>query len=297
MQYYYVMTNATISLLPPPKSIIAGNVQVTYYEDGTNSESPIVLLHGWPQTSYIWRKVFPALAEKHRVIAIDLPGMGNDNFADKTDTQSIAALIKDVCDQLQLKKFHLAGHDIGAWVAAALAIQFEDSLLSLIVMDAGIPGLIPDEVFAPANAGKIWQFYFHSISELPEMLIEGKEKEYITWYFTNKSAVKDAFTAEDIDHYYKAYTGKKRLAGGFAYYKSFQENVVQNNARTKHLDLPILAIGGEKAQGMNMGKAMNKMCVDNVTAVSIPDCGHYIPEEQPEELMRVMNAFLANVNK
>lgn len=272
-------------------------MHVTYYEDGNNSESTIVLLHGWPQTSYVWRKVFPSLAEQHRVIAIDLPGMGNDNIAEKTDTKSIAAIVKEVCDKLHLEKVHLVGHDIGAWVAAAFAIDYEDKLKSLIVMDAGIPGLIPDEVFIPANAGKIWQFYFHSIQELPEMLIEGKEREYLTWYFVNKSAVKDAITEEDIEHYFKAYNGKKRLANSFAYYKSFPESCEQNNARTKHLDIPILAIGGEKAQGLNMGRAMNKMCEDNVTAVNIADCGHYIPEEQPEEMLRVFTEFFATVKK
>lgn len=288
------MTDLVNTSLPSAKKITIGHIPVTYYEGG-HGNSTIVLLHGWPQTSYIWRKVFQPLAAQHRVIAIDLPGMGNDNIADSTDTRSIAAIVKNMCDQLKLDQFHLAGHDIGAWVATAFAIDYEEKLKSLIVMDAGIPGLIPDEIFVPGNAGKIWQFYFHSIKGLPELLIEGKEKEYISWYFENKSVVKDAITAADIDHYFEAYKGKERLANSFAYYQSFPESTVQNKACFRNFDIPVLAIGGEKAQGLNMGKAMSKICAENVTAVSIPDCGHYIPEEQPQEMLKAFNEFFAKL--
>ncbi|MVT07882.1 alpha/beta fold hydrolase [Chitinophaga tropicalis] len=274
--------------------ITIGQVPVTCYEGG-QGDNTLVLLHGWPQTSYVWRKVFQPLAEQHRVIAIDLPGMGNDNAADSADTAAIAAIVKCVCDELGLDKFNIAGHDIGAWVAAAFALAYEERLRSLIVMDAGIPGLIPDEIFTPANAGKIWQFYFHAIKELPEQLLEGKEREYLSWYFENKSAVKDAITAADIDHYVQAYKGKRRLTGGFAYYQAFPESVIQNKARLRNLSIPVLAIGGEKAQGLNMGKAMSRICTENLTAISIPDCGHYIPEERPEEMLRAFDEFFIKV--
>jgi len=290
------MKNIITDYLPEPKTKVIDNVLVTYYEGG-NAESTIILLHGWPQTSHIWRKVFKPLTEKHRVIAIDLPGMGNNNTAEQTDTKHIASIINGLQKALNIDKFHLAGHDIGAWVATAFANDFEERLKSLIVMDAGIPGLIPDEVFVPGNAGKIWQFYFHSIKGLPEFLIEGKEKEYISWYFTNKSVIKEAIGAEDIEHYYQAYKGKERLANGFAYYQAFPENCTQNNACAKDIAIPILAIGGEKAQGLNMGTSMNKISTNKVTAVSIPDCGHYIPEEQPEELLRVLENFFLDIEK
>ena len=183
-------------------------------------------------------------------------------------------------------------HDVGAWVAVTFALEFEDSLQSLIILDAGIPGLIPDEVFSPINANKIWQFYFHAIEEMPEFLIEGKEREYLNWYLTKKATVKDAIMDDDIAVYTKAYTGKERLSNGFAYYRAFPESSRQNKAYQRKLTIPILAVGGEQAQGANMGKAMQKIANSTVEAVSIADCGHYIAEEMPEKFIDLATNFL-----
>ena len=268
-------------------------IEVNYYEIG--SGDPLVLLHGWPQTSYIWRKILPELAKEYHVFAIDLPGMGNSNSLPTADTQTVARFIKSFCDQFRLEGIHLMAHDIGAWVAVTFALEFEKNLKSLVVLDAGIPGLIPDEVFSPTNAKKIWQFYFHAIDGMPEFLIDGKEKEYLTWYFTKKTTVKDAITEADMEVYIQAYTGKERLRNGFDYYRSFTESVNQNKAYQHKLSIPILAIGAADAQGLNMGKAMRKIAGNQVQSASIPDCGHYIPEEQPQRLLDLLSNFWKDV--
>jgi pimeloyl-ACP methyl ester carboxylesterase len=272
------------------KSATVAGVEVNYYESG--SGSPMILLHGWPQTSYIWRKVLPALQEQYHVFAIDLPGMGNSNSLVSADTQTVARLIKAFCDQFNLNDVHLVGHDVGAWVAVTFALEFESLLKSLVVLDAGIPSLIPDEVFSPQNAKKIWQFYFHAIDGMPEFLIEGKEKEYLSWYFTTKTAVKDAITEEDMAVYIEAYTGKERLGSGFDYYRAFPESALQNKAFKHSLSIPILAIGAQQGQGLNVGMAMQKIASAEIQSVSIPDCGHYIVEERPEEFLKLLLKFL-----
>lgn len=275
------------------KSATVAGVNLNYHESG--SGTPMILLHGWPQTSYIWRKVMPALQEKFHVFAIDLPGMGNSNSLAASDTQTVARLIKSFCDQFGLTDIHLVGHDVGAWVAVTFALEFERLLKSLVVLDAGIPSLIPDEVFSPLNAKKIWQFYFHAIDGIPEFLIEGKEKEYLSWYFTTKTTVKDAITEQDMAVYIDAYTGKERLRNGFDYYRAFPESVAQNKAFEHGLTIPILAIGAAQGQGLNVGKAMQKISSAEIQSISIPDCGHYIVEERPEEFLNVLWNFL-NVN-
>jgi pimeloyl-ACP methyl ester carboxylesterase len=279
--------------MPEEKKVIVDGLLVTYYEGG--SGSPLILLHGWPQTSYIWRKVLPELQKLYRVIAIDLPGMGNDNAASSADTQTVASVIKAFCDELKLENIHLVAHDIGAWVAVALALKYENFLRSLVVLDAGIPGLIPDEIFSPLNAKKIWQFYFHAVDVMPEFLLEGKEQEYLSWYFHNKTTVKGAITEEDISTYTNAYTGKERLKHGFDYYRAYSESAVQNLSYRNKLELPILAIGGENAQALNMGVAMQKVSLKRIQSASIAECGHYIAEEQPEKFLELLLSFLKNV--
>ena len=213
---------------PAAKQLVTNGIPVTYYECGEGE--PMILLHGWPQTSYVWRKVLPGLSENYRVIAVDLPGMGNSDATPAADTQSVAIFLKSFFDLLGIEKFHLLAHDVGAWVAVTFGLEFEKSLLSLIVLDAGIPGLIPDEIFVPENANKIWQFYFHTIEGLPEFLIAGKENEYLRWYLTKKATVKGAITDEDIAVYTKAFTGPQRLRDGFAYYRAYPESARQNRS-------------------------------------------------------------------
>jgi pimeloyl-ACP methyl ester carboxylesterase len=276
--------------LSEKKEVTVDGLTITYYESG--SGVPLILLHGWPQTSHIWRKVIPELQKHYRVLSIDLPGMGNLNAAPNADTRSIANVIHSFCKQLNLGSIHLVAHDIGAWVATAFALEHEKSLRSLIVLDAGIPGLIPDEAFSPLNAKKIWQFYFHAIDGMPEFLIVGKEKEYLAWYFTQKATIKEAISEDDISIYVEAYTGKERLKNGFDYYRAFPESAAQNKGYANKVSVPVLAIGGDNAQGLNVGIAMQKISDNKIQAVSIPDCGHYIAEEQPAVFLNLVLDFL-----
>lgn len=277
--------------MPGLKKAEIFGITFNYYEAGQGA--PLILLHGWPQTSYIWRKVLPALQEHYHVFALDLPGMGNSDLSPTADTQTVARLIKSFCDHFDLPEVHLIAHDVGAWVAVTFALEYEKSLLSLIVLDAGIPGLIPDETFSPMNVQKIWQFYFHAIQGMPEFLIEGKEKEYLSWYFTKKTAIKDAISEEDMAVYIEAYTGKERLRSGFDYYRAFPESANQNKTYQHKLGIPILAIGGDDGHGLNMGRAMQKISGTEIQSVSIPHCGHYIVEEQPEIFIALTLDFLA----
>lgn len=261
------------------------DVNICYYEQGAGA--PIFLLHGWPQTSHVWRKMIPALAQHYRVIAVDLPGMGNSGAASSYDTKSIALLIDGLAAQLGIQQLHLAGHDIGAWVAAAYALHCGDRLQTLTVIDAGIPGLMSPAVFQPENANRVWQFYFHAIKDIPEWLLEGKEKEYLHWYFTNKAFIKTAITDDDLELYYQAYKGREKLQGGFGYYRAFAESARQNREAQTTLHIPVLAIGGEYALGEQMGNAL-KAIAPHITSTAVKSSGHYVPEEQPEVLIELM---------
>lgn len=281
------------NMMPDIRYCEVDGITLNYYEQG---EGPVILLlPGWPQTAYAWRKMIPLLSVSYRVIAVELPGMGNSNPLPEADTLTVAKYISKFCQQLEINKFHLVGHDVGAWVATTFALEFQDQLSSLTIMDAGIPGLIPDEVFKPENAAKIWQFYFHAVTDIPEFLIEGKEEAYLNWYFTTKSGVKDAITKADLDYYVKAYQGLERLANGFAYYRAFPVSAAFNRNHSTVLQIPVLAIGGAKAQGENVGKTMQKISEKKVRSIVMPDTGHYIPEEQPVVSADLLMTFISEV--
>ncbi|WP_418178922.1 alpha/beta fold hydrolase [Aliarcobacter lanthieri] len=268
------------------KSTNIDEICISYNIEGQGET--IILLHGWPQTSYMWRKITPVLSKKFRVITLDLPGLGNSSVAKSYDTKNIATILNEFIKKLKIEKFHLVGHDIGAWVATTYCIYFKESLKSLTIIDAGIPGLIPDELFCLGNTNKIWQFFFHSVEKIPEFLVKGREKEYISWYFNKKSYIKDAINEEDIQNYYLAY--KDKMKNGFEYYRYFQESAKQNKVLTSKLDIKILAIGGEFALKEQVGVAMQKIS-NQVTTKVMENCGHYISEEQPEKLTKILIDF------
>lgn len=267
------------------KKILINEIEISYQTKGEGDI--IILLHGWPQTSYMWRKVIPLLSKKFKVITLDLPGLGKSGDSKSYDTKNIATILNDFRIKLEIDKFHLVGHDIGSWVAASFFIFFKEYLKSLTVIDAGIPGLIPNELFSLENKNKIWQFYFHSIEDMPEFLTTGKEKEYISWYFNKKSYIKDAINETDIETYYSSYKKPNKMKNGFNYYRYFEESAEQNKTFTSTVSTNILAIGGEYALGSQIGIAMKRLST-NVTTEVIKDCGHYVPEEQPEELVKIL---------
>lgn len=274
---------------PKAKYETVNETKLAYYEMGQGET--IVLLHGWPQTSYVWRDVMPLLSKNYHVIAIDLPGMGESDFVDNYSTENVAGIIHDFLIKKNLTKVNLVGHDLGTWVALTYSIRFEDNLKSLILMDAGIPGLMDEKVFQPSNAGKIWQFYFHGIDDLPEMLTQGKEDTYLNWYFETKSFNKNGITPTDKKVYFKAYKKAGRMKAGFDYYRNFSVNAAYNKKFIQKINVPILAIGGEYALAKNVGEAVVPYS-SHLQNISMKNSGHYIAEEQPQEFVDILVDFL-----
>jgi len=283
----------TAQVMPSRQFHEIDNKKLAYYEEGKGET--IILLHGWPQTSYVWRKVIPKLSKTNHILAIDLPGFGNSEEINSYTTENVSAIIHQFVLDKKIKKFHLVGHDLGTWVALTYAIKYENNLSTLTLVDAGIPGLMDEKVFLPENANKIWQFYFHGIDDLPELLTDGKEDIYLNWYFTTKSFVKDAITTSDKKEYVNQYKKVGKMKVGFDYYRAFAENAHFNKNNIKTFKIPILAIGGAHALGKNVGNALTPFS-KTLTNVSLDNSGHYVPEEQPEKFSNKLIEFITKNN-
>lgn len=258
--------------------------------------APLVLLSGWPQTWYSWHKVMPVLAQHYRVLAVDLPGLGDSDFAAKGyDTGSIALHLDDVLDAVGIDDCLLVTHDIGAWVGYAYAARRPQRVKKLALIDAAIPGLAPPEAyqFTPDSARKIWHFYFNYLPDLPEALIVGREREFITWSLRVKSHDwRAAFTDATIDRYVEAYALPGRWSAAMGYYRDIFESMAQNrDSATAPLPMPVLAVGGDLGLGEAIVASARKIATDVQGAV-IPDCGHFVAEEQPVALLEVLSGFL-----
>jgi pimeloyl-ACP methyl ester carboxylesterase len=250
----------------------------------------VILLHGYTQTSRMWRPIIPLLAAKFTVIAPDLPGIGDSAIpADGLDMKNAAIRVHALAKSLGVEKARVVGHDIGLMVAYAYAAQFPAETEKLVVMDAFLPGVAGwEDVY---NNPGIWHFRFNGPT--PEDLVRGRERAYFD-YFWNDFAADKTHSLPEADRaaYAAAYARPGRMRAGWAYFVSFQQAAKDfaQLSQTK-LTMPVLAIGGEKANGKLLGEQM-KIVATDATMVVLKDCGHWVLEEKPKETTDALMKFL-----
>jgi len=250
----------------------------------------VILLHGYAETSRMWRPIIPLLAEKFTVIAPDLPGIGDSAIpANGLDMKTSATRIHALARSLGVEKARVVGHDIGLMVAYAYATQFPAESEKLVVMDAFLPGVAGWE--AIYNAPNVWHFRFNG--EYPEALVKGRERTYFEYFWNVFAADKTRSIPEaDRKAYTEAYARPGRMRAGWAYFASWPQLAKDfaQLSQTK-LTMPVLSIGGEKSLGNELAEQM-KLVADNVTVVVLKDTGHCILEERPKETTESLVRFL-----
>ena len=264
------------------------NVQVHYLTAGKAPET-VILLHGFAETSRMWRPIIPRLAEKFTVIAPDLPGIGDSSIPDKSDMIDAAKKIHALVHSLNIEKARVVGHDIGLMVAYAYAAQFPGETEKLAVMDAFLPGVPGWEPIY--NAPSIWHFRFNG--EYPEKLVQGRERTYFEYFWNVLAADKSRSIPEtDRKAYTEAYSKPGRMRAAWAYFASWPQLAKDFNqlSQTK-LTMPVLSIGGDKSLGNQLAEQM-KLVADNVSVVVLKDTGHWISEERPKETADALLNFL-----
>jgi pimeloyl-ACP methyl ester carboxylesterase len=269
--------------------VVAAGLRFHYLYQGIGF--PVILLSGFPESSYAWRKVIPGVAGNHQVIAPDLPGQGDsDRPADGYDTSTVGQRLDLFLTELGLDRFHLVGHDVGAWVAFTYAATFRSKIETLTLIDAGIPGISLGPEIRLQEARNRWHFLFQQVPELAESLVAGREEAYITWFFRNKAARPDVFSNDDIKEYTRVYSAPGAMAASFKFYEAVPESLEQNRVlAAKKLSFPVLAIGGERGSTPNIGNDLLPIA-PNTRGLTFP-CGHYVPEEEPDRLAQELSAF------
>jgi pimeloyl-ACP methyl ester carboxylesterase len=270
-------------------------VRLHYVTGGKENGDVAVLLAGFPESWFAWRRVMPLLGQTYNVIAPDLPGQGDSDRPETGyDTKTVAATIHGLLEQLGTERYFLAGHDVGAWVAYPYAVLFGDEVRRLALLDAGIPGItLPDALpTAPERAWRTWQFAFHAIPDLPELLISGREREYLDWFLRRKTANPETFSEADLDEYLRVFKKAGGLRAGLAYYRAASLSAQQNRelSAAGKLRPPILALGADQGSIADMAAPLRAFAED-VQGGTIAFCGHFLPEEQPAAVGRELTAF------
>ena len=267
---------------------VVDGLQLHYLTAGRGPS--VILLHGYAETSRMWRPLMPILAERFTVIAPDLPGIGDSAIPESgLDMRTSAIRIHALARSLGVEKARVVGHDIGLMVAYAYAAQFPAETEKLVVMDAFLPGVAGWE--AVYNNPAIWHFRFNGPT--PELLVQGRERTYFEHFWNNFAADKTRSIPEaERKAYAAAYARPGRMRAGWAYFVSFQQAAKDfaELSQTK-LTMPVLAIGGDKSLGEVIGQQM-KLVATDATVVVLKDTGHWILEERPKETTEALVKFL-----
>jgi pimeloyl-ACP methyl ester carboxylesterase len=256
----------------------------------------VMLLHGWPQTWYEWRHVIDLLAADFTVVAPDLRGFGyTSKPAAGYDAATIAADLAALTAHLGLEDVTVVGHDWGAVFGYVYAAASPDQVAALGIVEMALPGVgVMEQAMSPVPGGNfLWHMGFQSVPDLPELLIQGKERPYLQWFFEHFAYDPSAIGAADLDEYVAAITQVGALRAGLAVYQDFFVSAEQVGGYAKTpLTIPVRAFGGEACLG-----ELTLMSVQAVAPQAeggvIDHCGHWAAEERPDFVADVVRGLSA----
>lgn len=265
-------------------------VALHYLQAGQGKDTPVVLLHGYAETSHMWRPLMAELDGRRTVIAPDLRGAGSSDrpqggYDKKTLAQDVHALVRS----LGYGKVKIVGHDIGLMVAYAYAAQYPDEVESIVLMDAFLPGV--------GDWTKVWLlrdlWHFHFYGEVPLKLVEGRERIYFEHFWNDFAADRTHSIPEADRQFYAAqYAKPGGMRAGFEYFRNFEQDASDfaGFAKTR-LPMPMLVLAGEKASGEFLIE-QGRLVATDVQGVIIKGSGHWLMEEAPQQTIPALVAFL-----
>lgn len=264
-------------------------VKIHYVTGGTGD--PLVLVHGFGQNWFMWNRLLPELSKHFTVIAPDLRGVGeSDKPADGYDKKTMAVDIHELVKSLGYKSVNLAGHDIGLMVAYAYAAQFGTEVKKLALLDALLPGVEP--VWSDLS-GKLWWFGFFS-RPVSGQVVEGHMRLFLTDFWSIIQNVKDAFTKQETDEFIRAYSVPGATTGSFHWFGAFPQDAKDNlQFMKKKLTVPLLAMGAE-FQSASFLADHCKLVAQHVKEVKITGSGHWIVQEQTDQVQKGLLDFFMN---
>lgn len=257
---------------------------------------PVLLIHGFPQTWQEWRGVMPALAARYTVIAPDYRGAGDSDrpqggYDKHTMMQDLRALVQ----HLGHRRVRVVGHDIGAMIAYRYAAMHPDEVQQLVLMDAPVPGTA---ALAQVRAmPRAWHANFHNVRDLPELLVAGREREYLTLFFRSRMTRPDAMTDADIDAYVRAYAAPGAMRAGFELYRAWDQDAQDNQAcLARKLDMPVLVLGAGASASGGLLEGMMHEIAHHGRFERVDGAGHWLCEESPRIVERHLLDFFASAS-
>ncbi len=289
-------SRASIAGFRSETAVIDG-VRLHYWVGGNPQGQPILLWHGFLGTSYSWAAVAPRLAEAGlAVIVPDMPGFGDSakpagvaGYDGRALAECFRALIQSV--GMGGRPLLIAAHDMGAPPALLWASHHAAEIAGLLYIEAPVmlSGVLQKIISYTANAmkgGSMWWWIIPLAPGVPERLVVGHERAFLTWFYESASAKPEAFTLHIVDEYLRTFSGHDGVLGSMGVYRAAFTTIDQTEPlMDKKVQCRVVALGGEKGLGAKVGQGVSLVAA-RVDAYTIADCGHFVPEESPTELVQ-----------
>lgn len=268
-----------------------------HYVSAGAAGSPILLVHGFPETWWAFHKVIPLLARTHRVFAVDLRGFGGSSHHDQDHSSAASAEdLHQLIGRLAAGPVHLLGQDISGASVFRLAGAHPEDVLSLTGVEMGLAGF-GLEALADVTHGGSWHIGMLTAPGIARMLLTGREREFLAgWAFPAMSAVEDAVTQADIDEFTRGYAVPDGWCGAIGLYSSMltEGAELQSLAASSPVQVPALAVGGAGASMTE--NTLGRVCAARPRAVALDGVGHYVAMEAPEALADALLTFVGDVD-
>ncbi|HWC24645.1 MAG TPA: alpha/beta hydrolase [Flexivirga sp.] len=293
------MTTTTAGLAAPEITHHRAHVNGTnlHYVAAGDTGSPILLVHGFPETWRAFRKVIPLLAANHRVFAVDLRGFGDSEAAGSDHNSEIAAEdLHQLIAHLDVGPVHVTGQDVSGGTVFRLAVTHPQDVLSLSAIETGLAGFGVERL-ADVTSGGAWHLGVLVAPGIPEMLLVGREREFIAQYaFPSMTAVAGAVSDADLDDFVRTYSRQGGWSGAIGLYRSMLREGAELKALAAHpgLAVPVLAVGA--AGGSFTPNTMANATSSEISSIQLAGVGHYVAMEAPEQLACAVLDFLDDVD-
>ena len=276
-----------------------GDIELHHVTGGNPNGPSVLLWHGFLGNGYSWRKVLPLLADDFNVVCPDMRGYGASTHPGVDaayDGRTLAADFRGLMEQLGHSRYHILSHDMGAPAALLLAAESPSRVQSLTYIEepAALPDVLSQKIRYTeqgTNLGGLWWWMMAYAEGMAEAIIAGNERPFVDWFYNNYTADASAISEQARRIYVRDFEGAEGIAGWFGVYRHMLTTAEQTAPLAERkLQTPVLAVGGESSLGSSVAEQIQQVAQE-VEAVVIADCGHFVPAEKPEELVRRFRTF------
>jgi len=267
-----------------------------HYVSAGATGSPVVLVHGFPETWWVFHKLVPLLAARHRVFVPDLRGFGDSAVATgQHDSATAARDLSELITRLDVGPVHLTGQDISGASTFRVVATRPDLVRSYTAIETGLPGFGVEKLADVAHGGA-WHIGVLTAPGIPEMLLAGRERAFLSDYaLPSLCATPGAFTDLDVDELTRTYARPDAFRGAAGLYRSMlRESEEIRELASRPLATPVLAVG---ARSGDFTPATFRQVTDDVSSVRLDGVGHYVAMEAPGRLADALLPFYRNIDR